>query len=685
MNKMYRIIAGVVISLYFFISIITLQNYGVNWDESAHLTRGQAYLYFFLTGKEQYDKELFKGKHSFYQIQQYNFRYQKIKDGDHPVLSDILSSLFNYTFYQKFEVINDFDSYHLYGPVLVSFFLIFLFFWVERYYGSFAALISVLTLVLYPLFYGESHFNVQKDIPVAVFYGLALMSFYRSYVERSAKWILVSAIFFGFGFGTKFNILFMPITIVPWLLIKERLNVSRKFWSLRGTMKYSFFIYPLIGFSFLYFSWPHLWYDPMKNLLQVVTYYRTVGAATYSTTPATYFLFGFNTYAIQWILYTTPLIILFLVVIAVVYGFIKGWREKNKTALFVFFWFLVPITRVTMPNANIYGGVRQIMEYIPAMAILAGIGATYIVTWLHGFIVTRLRRFKLSTIKQWSNQTMLILQLTIVLSFIPITLRIISLFPNESVYFNSLIGGLKGAKERDIPGWGNTLGSTYRQGKYWLNEHAEKNAKVALIYELGSNVPKGLLRDDIKYSNAYRSGPKREGEYVMGLTHQGTFEELYHRRYLERFLIPVYEVKVDSVPILKIWKNDYEHTKREFRKEEKEIENIMVKKEVGEGRVVIDFSRVVRLTKITVTFAEENCVIPKGGKIRISKDGNNWETLPISFLEFPGFGWWFKPHMEKGKLQYLFAADEARYVRFSKNTEDSCLLMHPVEVGAWGI
>ena len=252
--------------------------------------------------------------------------------------------------------------------------------------------------------------------------------------------------------------------------------------------------------------------------------------------------------------------------------------------------------------------------------------------------------------------------------------------PNESVYFNPLIGGLKGAATRNIPGWGNSLGSTYRQGVGWLNEHAEQNAKLSTIYELRSNIPLIDLRGDIQYENRLKSAIEREGEYIIGVTHYGTHEQSYHRRYLDRFLNPVYEVLIDGIPVLKVWKNDFEHTKEEFRAPDQLIGTVQT---FVKGRALfIDFGQPYRLTKLELVF-DPNCIIDGSGKIDVSLNQKNWTNVYEELLDIPGFSR-FIPNSEPGKLAYLLAADNARYIRIVHNSEDSCLRAGPVTVSARG-
>ena len=102
--------------LFFIIGLVTLPHYGVDWDTINHLTRGQAYFSYLLTGKTSFNKlpefkkyyqkentiffspdqskELIP-RRSFYQVSGYDASYYLNNDKGHPPLSDILSSAFN--------------------------------------------------------------------------------------------------------------------------------------------------------------------------------------------------------------------------------------------------------------------------------------------------------------------------------------------------------------------------------------------------------------------------------------------------------------------------------------------------------------------------------------------------------------------------------------------------------------
>lgn len=569
--KRLTIICVVSIPLLFFvIGLFTIREYGINWDEPAHYLRGQSLLRYFLTGKKDYrdlpkllthygpytgeplsgivlpDDKTFR--RSIYQFDrngdQFTFYYWERQIGSHPPFNGLLASATNYLLYQKLGIAGDIESYHIFIVAISALLVLLVVYITYRWYGVFAGIISGLSLSLYPLFFAESHVNI-KDPVEAAFYALTVYAFYKVVTTKKILWAMLVSISTAFALGTKFNIVFAPLTIGAWFICflsgkKEKFNIlsSPALWlSITGMI--------ILPFVLLTTIWPSLWGNPLKGFFEVVGFYRDIGYGTTYQPSAFLTLAGLNTFPIRAVLYATPLITLFLALIGIVYVVRYGWKEKEKTSLLVLFWFLVPIVRVLMPHASIYAGVRQIMEYIPAMAILAGVGARYLV-----------RRFKNSA---------RCVQAVIIILFLPITLKMISMHPNENVYMNPLIGGLKGAQARNFPDWGVTLGTVYWQGVQWLNAHAEPNAKLTLAKGLIANVPRNQLRQDIQFLPTFFSGEKKEGEYIMEVVDYYWMRDVpgEKRAYLET-IEPVFKVAVDDVTILMIWKNDPMHTKKRF-------------------------------------------------------------------------------------------------------------------------
>lgn len=541
--------------LFFLAAFLTLKDYGISWDETIHFRRGEAYVHYFLTGNKTYQdlpkidlqgtegrsENISKPRRSFYQNDYHNGEFWETRDIGHPPLSDHLAAFFNVVFFQKLGILDDITSFHLYNILAGTFIVLIVTFFAIETFGKFTSLITFLVLVTYPLFWAETHFNM-KDVAQAAFFSAFIFCIYKAQ-SPNKNWFLISAIFFGMALGTKFNILFAPLIVLPYFFIR--------FFRKKINLKSNYFFILLVWVSIVVLifvgSWPFLWHNP-DNIFKIFEYYRNIGTGT-NYQPDQFFWLGINTFPLQWIFFTTPPLTLILVVI----GLFSCWKNRfkfNSVTILWLIWFLAPILRVSMSGASIYGGVRQIFEFIPALALVSGMGAYQIVAWL------KLPEARKSAV------------IIISLSFLWQIQTLIALHPNENVYFNSFIGGLSGARDRNFPSWGNSFGNAYLQGIKWLNENAQPNAKLALVQGTPANAPAVLLRKDINYlysdtsNDSYFSGDAKEGEYLMELTYNDTYKpdsEIW--RYVDKFLIPVYEVKVDGVPILKIWKNDIEHTR----------------------------------------------------------------------------------------------------------------------------
>ena len=710
MNHLFKntkLLFAILISvLYFFASLLTLSDYGINWDSASHLLRGQAFLHYYITGRVDYsnlknwnlykekEKEI-KEKTAQDAIPRNRLYFQKVKtiffspdipndqvprvsiyqlsnnglqdieeryEYGHPHISDVIASFFNYILFQKLGILNDIDSYRVYGILLASALVGLVFYWTAVLYGKFSGIVASLSLSLYPLFWAESHFNNEKDIPETVFWSFMLFSVWQGIRLKSWRWVLVSGLFFGLALGTKFNILFSVFVVLPWLICL--ISMSKEKFALVFTKKYiktSFALIaaPFLGIIVVIGTWPAFWSDPVHKISRIIDFYKDIGTNPVID-PKFIGPLEANTYAIQWIFYTTPLVIVSFAVVGLLMCAIKIIKKRDTNSLFLLLWLMVPIARVTWPGTNIYGGVRQIMEFIPAMAIIAGIGAVHIVKWLNS------RTVKL---KPLSNLAIQPFQFCIILLLIPVSLKLVEIHPNENVYFNSLIGGLAGARERDFPSWGVSFGAPYREAIDWVNNNAEPGAKLTLT-EVLSNIPGIFIRPDINYGDKYRSGYLRQGEYVISLKFDGVDKRSYLDMYLERMVKPVYKIKVDEVTILKIWKNDNEHLNNQWEKEETLVNVQTVKEDSG---LLFDLKKNVKLSRLELDYQEDaNCSELSSGYLMISKDNINWERVPGVLPEEVRIDVLGK-QPKNGKLIEPFAGQKARYVNILLSPPDACL------------
>lgn len=663
--------------IFFLIGVFTIKDYGVNWDETIHFRRGQAYLHLFLDGKTDYSdipKVNLQGtngdpskvspvRRSMYQNDIQNGSYFLEKDVGHPPFNDIVAALFNRIFYQKLGILPDIFSYNLFIVVISSVLVFVVSSFVMETFGLFAAIIATLSLTTYPLFFAESHFNI-KDPVVTAFFTVAIWTFYKSLNKWRAKWLFVAILFTAFAFGTKFNVVFLPFILFPYLFIRffKTKNVLTYLKKIPKKYLILLILSPIIILGFLYLIWPFLQTNPINNFQKIVEYYKGIGSGQ-NYQPESYYLLGFNLYPIIWFILTTPLITLFFLICGLYYGI--SWRKKYfGISVLCLLWFFVPFFRVVWPGSSIYGGIRQIMEFLPAMAILSGIGALGSANFFS-------RKF---------NKKFIYAAIIILFAF-PVT-QLIKLHPYENVYFNALAGGLSGAKDKNIPSWGNSFGSAYMAGIDWINKNTEDGASLALIQGTFSNVPYEFLRKDIHYlvngnidsMETHFSGIERKGEYLMELTFDDTGKDFYYAwEYTQKFLNPVYETKVVGVPILTIWKNDLDHTKRDYKLSALDYNgNVLTNTEDGSLIISLDSSYLLSELKINID-KSQSCNLAETYFVETSMNGESWIREKDQIPQYQIFR---KLNIDNNQIDYYFAGKAAKYVKVTASNND-CILLSP--------
>jgi len=213
-------------------------------------------------------------------------------------------------------------------------------------------------------------------------------------------------------------------------------------------------------------------------------------------------------------------------------------------------------------------------------------------------------------------------------------------------------------------------------GIKWVNENVEEGAKLSLIQGTASNAPPLYLRKDINYlvdgnidnQETYFSGIERKGEYLMELTFNDTGKDFYYVwEYVDKFLIPVHEVKVDGVPILKIWKNDIKHTNDNFLFKEKVYKGDL-EVELRGSIISIDLGEEALLSHVELDFADiAGCSL--SGNVDTSIDGKNWVRGKDGF---PQLQIGRKSNVIDNTVTYYFAARKAKQVRFWFDDSDPC-------------
>lgn len=702
-KKLYPFLPYLIALGIFIFSIYRVPHYGMNWDSPVHFARGQAILHYLLTGRDDYTglpsfcmnnenlnsrKDAKTGeicdRHRKVRVSEYqsillDFKFFKKDTYGHPPFSDIMLAVTNRVFYIYLGWFDDIPAYHLYNVFTAFLLAVTVASWLKRTGGIFAAIVGVIIIYLFPLLLGEQHFNV-KDPPMAAFFTLSMYFFWLAITEKKAWYLILSAIVAGFSFATKFNFVFAPFILFPWMLLitipTMKATMKKYGMSVAAVKKvfsyipWPFYItiplYPVIIFAVFFLTWPSLWSDPVKNVLNVFQYYQDIGTQTceYSKFTLASFIHCTNPISLQYFLYTMPLVSLFFFSMGLFFA-IKHLKAYNYVFVLWLSFFLVTILRVTLPIASVYGGIRQILEFIGPFALIGAFGALFFRDIVRAQIIKRLR------VAKRKQYIVLVFSSLLVLSFfIPITIKMAQMHPHENVYFNPLIGGLKGAAEQKFPGFGNTYGNGYYDGIKWLNENAEPNAKVALLTGSAQNIWRASLHERIAYGNVYRSGYNQDGEYLLFLITQGDqFTNIFRVKFADTFLVPVYELKVDDVVILKIWKNDKKNTKPGIDIQTVIKEEITIEKK--DAVVQVALSEIVPLRSIAITSISQDCRDAfLSQPISLSEDGESFRQLPDLFENFT------TNERRNYTADYvsLIAGDKAKYIYIAQNPEKNCNL-----------
>jgi len=318
-----------------------------------------------------------------------------------------------------------------------------------------ASLAACAALVLSPVIFGHAFFN-SKDMPFLTFFVVAMYSLVR-FLDRP-RWTtaLRHALASGWLVAVRepgLQLVVLGVAAAVWIAFRlpGPLRTRRLVWL--GP-------YLVVTSACIVLFWPSLWSHPWTNFwfaVRTMSRYPWPGAVIYAGAeiPATALPWH---YVFTWIAITTPL--------AYLAGFAAGlppviraaWRELRGSssvdglhACLLLAWFFVPIASVIAFRSVLYDGWRHLYFVYPALLLIAAKG--YLVT---GHVLR----------ERWSRHWSIRAAgagagLLVIVNVAAVTVFMIRAHPYEHVYFNELVGGLRGARfQFDMDYWG----LSYRRG-----------------------------------------------------------------------------------------------------------------------------------------------------------------------------------------------------------------------------
>ncbi len=483
--KKTLLIAVFITIINFLVHFVIINDYGLSWDYYFHYYGGLYHLGLPVPRANETSPIPFTAPDP----------RLTVDDPFGPFIS-IVPTLSQYLFYDKLHLLARDSAYNLPMIMIGSLGVGIMYVFMNEAFTPIVGLFSSLFLSLLPVYFGYTH-NNMKDIPNAVLFAFTIYFFWRLVKYKKTKDLLISSLFFAVAFNFKINAIFIPLICLLWYISVYYRNIYNIF---KNKSALFFILAPIFA---LIIWWP-FWKDPLEKLLILPVYFTKntinipvlyLGKIIYS---------GVNiplSYPYVYLAVTIPIPILFFFVIGLigsVYALFTNSKYKNEISLLLL-WFFVPLFRYLSPQMGAIDGVRHFLEVVFPLCALAGFGVQT--------ISDKVKLSKIYLIKP------------VIFTFILISLirNIIVYHPYQTSFYNSLVGGLKGAEGQfDIDFWG----TPQKDAVFWLNKNAPLNSKIyiAMAQSTSSTYLRGDLLEQVNKS------PLLQSDYIVILNRQSFFK-----------------------------------------------------------------------------------------------------------------------------------------------------------------
>ncbi len=391
-----------------------------------------------------------------------------------------------------------------------------------RFFGAWSPVLTLVLLALSPRFFADA-MNNPKDLPFAAMsvvslYYISLMSPRWPYLSLGnavkmsiplalALSIRAGALLYAGYAGMLAGAFFLAERTYDW---RRLLNLSLRLLCLlaavlvMGTVAWPWaqqnpFIRPIIGL--LGFSS----YDYAGGVLFRGVEYVASGLPW--------------TYVPTWVLISTPPVVLVGVLLSLAPQ--PAGLRWPRAAL----WFIVllPIAMIVLRGSTIYDGIRHLLFTYPPLVVLAASGWA---VWLSSAVGQR---------RRVAAGVLLAVGLADVLVFN------VRAFPNQTVYFNQVVGGPRGAFLRyDMDYWGNCL----LEAVDWSARLARRSGQPVVV---SGNAWQIIQLDSERYKELAFTPPWRGNEHVTIRLNRGPVEGM---RELVSRTDALYQVKTPDGAVL---------------------------------------------------------------------------------------------------------------------------------------
>jgi hypothetical protein len=313
--------------------------------------------------------------------------------------------------------------------------------------GPRAGLLATIALAVCGPWFG-SIFNHTKDIPFAAAMMGALyflMRAARDLPRPRLLHLLLFGLLLGAALGQRalglFVLFYVPIAIAVHLPQPVTAMNAGRF---LVTSLLLFVPAFALGYLIMIAAWP--WaalnlFNPIRALFAFAHFHYPIKTLLAGET---YLMADIpRWYVLVYLAIKLPLAVWFGAALALLAATIRGWADlRTRETAFVAFTAAFPVACQAASHGPSFSGLRHFLFVLPPIAVLAGIGFDAMLTWCEA------RRRALAAAAYVALAGALAWPASVM----------IRLHPYESLYFNPLVGGLRGAAQRfDTDYWVNAM------------------------------------------------------------------------------------------------------------------------------------------------------------------------------------------------------------------------------------
>ena len=419
LTRLDYLIAALIFALILLEGLHTIHQVGISWDEPFYFGIARGYL--------DWAKRLGQGGAFSAETLERTFNLNPPKY-DSPILAKLIGVITLGLFQER---LGDFWAFRLSAPLLFGILLAGVYLRAAPVWGRPAGLLAALCLGSLPRFFTDSHI-AATDAPLSVFWFLAVWAFEAACARR--RLIPLAGIAYGLVMAVKFTGFLIPLPLIAWALLYRRRTM---WWPVVSLI----LLGPLVFILLEPAIWDHVGTDLILFVERSITrkawnprWVLFLGQA-YNFSPPWY-------YAPVMVAVTVPALTLALFLLGGIRALQSRVRDRLAGSCLIHFAFFIFLTMA--PNAPLFDGVRLFLPAFVFLGILAGYGGAGLLGW----VTARVRAGR-SSLPVLRSPRVLAALVAAALA-LGIVSPLLGAYPYGLEYYNELIGGVKGARERGL-------------------------------------------------------------------------------------------------------------------------------------------------------------------------------------------------------------------------------------------